>query len=343
MSLPTIREQAKALQVSEDTAADLRRQLASMSRKLELTKSKTADLIQAVYDAAHDASVAAPRRPTRPPKKTALSGKSEWALLHCSDWQVGKRTSTYNSEVAARRITQLGAVTVQLAEIDRHDHPVPNIGVMLGGDMVEGTNIFPGQAWEVDSTLYRQLFHSVEIVTALLVYLLENFDRVEVWEEAGNHGRLGKKGDYDAGDNIDRMLYRIVQDRLSHETRLVWHHSESWYQIVRIDNYEALLVHGDEVKSFGGQTPAFGIIKKVNSWATGVIEDFTDCFMGHFHQPLVLPIANGRGRTFVNPSIESDSVFAKEFMAATGKPGQRLVFVNPRKGRVTSEHLIWLD
>ena len=36
-------------------------------------------------------------------------------------------------------------------------------------------------------------------------------------------------------------------------------------------------------------------------------------------------------------------IYAKEFMAATGTPGQRMVFVTPRKGRVTGEHIIWLD
>ena len=35
---------------------------------------------------------------------------------------------------------------------------------------------------------------------------------------------------------------------------------------------------------------------------------------------------------FVNPSIESDSDFAKEIMGATGTPGQRLNFVDPDKG-----------
>lgn len=334
---------ARQLTAEQALTADLRSANNRLSRSLERSKRKTADLIDAVYRAAHDAAQASPRKITRAPRKDARPRGQEWALLHCSDWQTGKRTESYNSEVMARRIDQLVSVAIQLADIERGDHPVPYCGLMLGGDMVEGVSIFPGQAWEVDSTLYRQLFHAADVTKRLIIRLLENFERVEVWEEAGNHGRIGKKGEFDAGDNIDRMLYRIVQDQLSHEPRLTWHHSESWYQIVEIGNYRALLVHGDEVKSFGGQTPAFGIIKKVNAWATGVIPDFTDCFMGHFHQPLVLPIANGRGRTFVNPSIESDSVFAKEFMAATGQPGQRLVFVTPRKGRVTGEHLIWLD
>ena len=41
-------------------------------------------------------------------------------------------------------------------EIEREAHPVDEICVLLGGDFVEGVGIFPGQAWEVDSSDYDQ-------------------------------------------------------------------------------------------------------------------------------------------------------------------------------------------
>ena len=123
----------------------------------------------------------------------------------------------------------------------------------------------------------------------------------------------------------------------------MWHPRERFFQIVEIGNYRALLVHGDQVKSFGGNIPAFGISRKVNGWATGVLPPFTDVYMGHFHQPLVIPIANGKGRTFVNPSLESSSAYAAEFIAATGTPGQRFHLIDPRHGRITSERILWAD
>jgi hypothetical protein len=55
-----------------------------------------------------------------------------------------------------------------------------------------------------------------------------------------------------------------------------------------------------------------------------------------------LPMANG-GRVFVTPSLVSDSAYAKEFVAATSLPAQRLHFVDPKRGRVTAEYLLWLD
>jgi hypothetical protein len=166
-------------------------------------------------------------------------------------------------------------------------------------------------------------------------------------KSTGNHGRIGRKGDYSRADNLDLLVYRLARERLrEHETtgRLVWHPAETWFTLVEVGAYHALLVHGDQIKSFGGNVPAFGITRKGNAWATGVLGvDFTDILMGHFHQPLVVPLAKGPGRTFVNPSIESDSPYAQEFVAANGIAGQRLHYVNPRKGRITSEHVVWLD
>jgi hypothetical protein len=53
-------------------------------------------------------------------------------------------------------------------------------------------------------------------------------------------------------------------------------------------------------------------------------------------------MANG-GRIFVSGSPESESVYAAEFIAAKGKPSQRLHFIDPEKARVTAEYVVWLD
>lgn len=57
---------------------------------------------------------------------------------------------------------------------------------------------------------------------------------------------------------------------------------------------------------------------------------------------MTLTMANA-GRIFMTGSPESDNGYAKEFVAAVGKPSQRLHFVDPDKGRVTGEFVLWLD
>lgn len=323
---------------------ELRRLVSDLQVRLRRAQAKTADLVAAVREGARDAATVLGNPPPVPKaKKDTRTSKPEAAVLLLSDWQYGKRTVSYNSQVADQRIARLGETVVRIAAIERADHPVREIHVLLNGDFVENVSIFPGQPFEVDSSLFQQMFGAAGACERLLRLMLATFEAVHVWEEYGNHGRMGRKGDHPAEDNADLLLYRLVRDRLGEQPGLMWHPTESWYQIVEIGEYRALLVHGDEVKSFGGNIPAFGITKKVNAWATGVVEPFTDAYMGHFHQPLVLPLAHGRGRVFVNPSIESDSIYAKEFVGATGTPGQRLNFVEPAAGRVTSERILWLD
>lgn len=323
---------------------ELRRLVSEMQAKLRRSQTQTAELIEAVKQGARDAAVVLGNPPpVKPPKRDGRQKQAEVALLHCSDWQIGKVTDSYNTEVACSRVDKLAEKVVRLAAIERADHPVNEAHVMLGGDMVEGVNIFPGQAFEVDASLFKQMFSAVGCIERLLRTLLSDFERVHVWEEYGNHGRLGRKGDHPADDSADLLVYRLAREKLGADERLVWNESQGWHSIVEIGAYRALLVHGDEIKQFGGQTPAFGIARKVNAWATGVVEPFTDAYLGHFHQPLVLPIAHGRGRTFVNAALESDSVYAKEFMASSSVPAQRLNFIDPVRGRVAAERLIWLD
>jgi hypothetical protein len=209
---------------------------------------------------------------------------------------------------------------------------------MLGGDMIENIQTFPGQPFEVDSTLFGMVFEAANLIEAILLELLQHFKTVRVYEVAGNHGRIGKKTD-GVPDNWDRILCRIVRDRLSQD-RLVWHEPSSWYEIVEAGAYRAMLVHGDQIKSFGGNTPAFGIIRKSTAWSSGVTEAFDDVYLGHYHHVSQFQLPNG-GRVFMTGSTESGSEYAREFVAAKGRPSQRLHFIDPDAGRVTAEYIIW--
>lgn len=322
-------------------AEDLRRQLRELQAKLGKKQRDEEAFVEAIYRGAKDAAVLLGKPPPVPKApKDRRTKRAEAALLLLSDWQFGKETESFNSDVAARRVHALADKVVHLTEVERADHPVNEIHVLWNGDMVEGLTVFPGQAFEVDTDLLGQVFAAVGAGERLLRVLLANFSKVVCWQEYGNHGRIGRKGDVPRADNVDLLVYGLLKERVP---EAVWMPVQSWYAIVEIGSYRALLVHGDEVRSFGGQTPAFGIAKKVNAWATGIVPAFVDCYMGHWHGPHVIPIAHGKGRTFVNPSLESDNVYAAEFVGAAGTPGQRLHFVDPGKGRVTTERLVWLD
>lgn len=328
----TISEEIRHLKEIEE----LRRALQISLKAEHRARSKTTDLVDAVYQAASQALLATPRTKTLQPVKDLRKGKAEVALVHLTDWQAGKKTVSYDINTLSKRVEQMTSKVLELTNIQRAHHPVRECVVMLGGDMVEGIGIFPGQAFEVEAHLFKQLFEVVRIIENTIRTFAQHFETVTVICEFGNHGRLGRKGDMPSGDNIDRMSYQIAKRNCQELKNVKWQMSESWYQIFAIGNYNVLLVHGDEIGAFGS------ILRKVSAWSTGVVESFDDCYMGHFHTPTSLTMANG-GRVFVTGSPESHNEYARTFIAAVGKPSQRLHFVDPVKGRVTSEYICWLD
>jgi len=315
---------------------ELRRALSMALKSEHRARSKTSDLVDAVFEASKQALLATPRTRTTPPNKDLRKGKAEVALVHLTDWQAGKKTVSFDIQTLTKRIDQMTTKVLELTEIQRAAHPVRDCVVMLGGDMVEGIGIFPGQAFEVEAHLFKQLFEVVKIIESTVRTLAGSFETVTVVCEFGNHGRLGRKGDMPSGDNIDRMAYQIASNNCKEVKNVKWQMSDDWYQIFAIGNYKVLLVHGDEIGAFGS------ILRKVSAWSTGVVESFHDCYMGHFHTPTALTMANG-GRVFVTGSPESHNEYARTFIAAVGKPSQRLHFIDPIKGRVTSEYIVWLD
>lgn len=323
----------------DEEITELKRALETAQRSAARAKRKTEDLVEAVYQAAKSAALVQPKLVIKPPKPTK-KGKAEVALLHLTDWQAGKVSVSYNLEVLRKRIDQMVDKTLALTEIQRAHHPVNECVLVAGGDLVEGLTVFPGQQYEVEAHLFEQLFAVVNILSSAVHRLAADFTKVRIVCEYGNHGRIGRKGDMPAADNVDRMAYQIASERCAHLKNVEWQQSADWFQLVTIGAYRLLVVHGDEIPSYGGQTPSYSILRKCNAWATFM--QFDDVIMGHFHTPINLTMANG-GRIWVTGSPESDNQYAKSFVAAVGKPSQRLMFVDPVKGRVTAEYVCWLD
>jgi hypothetical protein len=321
---------------------ELQRLLKKAQQEAAANKRRTDDLVEAVYRAAYEAARAYGRGlAVKRPAVDKRRKKAEIALIHATDWQLGKKTVTYDVATCDRRMMQFAEKVIRITDIQRADHPVKEAVLMLGGDMVENTDLFPGQAFEIEAYLFDQLFETVRIIEKMVRTFAANFETVRVICEYGNHGRLGKYGVNPKGDNVDRMAYRIAADRTQTLSNVSWQMSDAGHQVFEIGNYRGLLVHGDEIRSMG-QTPIFAIIKRFTSWSSGVMPDFHEGFMGHYHTPLSLTLPNS-SRVYVTGSPESGSVYATETIGALGKPSQRLHFIDPEKAITTSEYVVWLD
>lgn len=323
-----------------------KRQRDNLARQLYEVKHKRADYLSTVWEAVQDSLAGVALQPVKSPRllKPKGDGPEEVCVPLLSDLQCGKITPDYNTEVCRERVMRYAEKIVRITNVQRADHPVRHCVVPMLGDVLEGTDIFPGQQWLIDSTLYRQVFESTPgIIVDFLRYLLSNFDTVTVEAVQGNHGRIGRKGVFGPEDNADRMVYRVAKLMLRDEPRLQFNMADpvgerAWYKIMTIGQYKALLIHGDQIRGSMGY-PFYGLGKKVHSWASGGLgEDsyFQDVMLGHWHQLAMVPM--NKRKVWQNGSTESTNTFASEMLAAQSDPSQWLLFVDGEAGRVTASY-----
>jgi hypothetical protein len=331
--------------IESKDVTELRRALMRTQKKLMETKQKVDDLVAATHEAAYDATLSFGKvSPVPEPKISNTKKKAEVALWHMTDWQGAKRTTSYNSEIMRRRVMEFAEKAVHITEIQRADHPVDECVIMFGGDMIEGLFNFPGQAFEIDATLFEQYVNVSRLCVDVVRYALDHYKRVKVVPEWGNHGRIGSKRDnVPRSDNFDRMCYELARQLLQGEKRLTWQECPEDIQRVEIGNYRALLIHGDEVGRNGFASPG-AIVQHANKWRSGSYPwEFRDVYIGHYHTHAEWSMANGLGSIYQTGSTESDNRYAGVLLASAAIPSQRLHFVDPEKGRVTAGYKVWLD
>lgn len=331
--------------IESDEVKEQRKIVLRIAKQLKDSKARGAEYTDALYQGAYDAMVLLGRvKPVPAPPKDNRKIKAEVALWHTTDWQGAKVTTSYNSEVMSKRVMQFAETAVHLTNIQRAHHPVNECVIALGGDMVEGLFNFPTQVFEVDATLFEQYVNVSRLLVDLVRYALANYEKVTVVPEWGNHGRIGSKRDnVPRHDNFDRMCYELARQLLSGEKRLSWSDCPEDIQRIEIGNYKALLIHGDEIGRNGSASSAT-IVQHANRWRSGAYDwDFRDVYIGHYHTHNEWSMANGTGAVYQTGSTESDNRYASVGLASSAKPSQRLHFIDPIKGRVTSQHKIYLD
>lgn len=329
----------------EHNSEQLRQVLARTQRQLAEAKQRNADLSAATYSGAWDAVMSLPPiKPVVAPKKDSRKAKAEVALIHATDWQGSKVTTSYNSEVMRKRVMEFAHKSVSITDVQRSDHPVKDCTIMFGGDMVEGLFNYSAQLWEIDASLFTQFTTVSFLMVDFVRVFLANFENVNVVAEWGNHGRIGSKRDHvPKGDNVDRMCYEFARQMMKDEKRLTWEDCPEDIQQVEIGNYRALLMHGDEVGRAGFASPSAWQAAG-NRWKAGAYKwMFQDIFLGHYHRFAQEPMSDQTGNIYWTGSTESDNRYARDSMAVSGVPSQRLHFVDPVKGRTTAIYQVHLD
>lgn len=324
---------------------ELRRSLRQTQTQLARAKAKRDELADVTVAACRDAILAhwhpaIVKAPAIDRRKKGL----EHALIHATDWQGAKKTTSYDTQVMRERVMRLASKVEKIVAIHRMAGPIKDATLMLGGDMIEGLFNFPTQPFEIDATLFEQYVNVSMLLVDLVRRLLAVFETVTVVAEWGNHGRLGsKRSAVPRNDNADRMTYELARQVLATEPRVKWEDCPEDVQRVEIGQYRAILLHGDEIGRNGFASP-MTIVNHVAKWQSGSFGwDFRDAYIGHYHTHNEWALPNGLGSVYQTGSTESDNRYAGVMLASSAIPSQRLHFVDPAKGRVTAAYKVWLD
>jgi hypothetical protein len=333
--------------ISDSRNDFLRSENKKLAKRVETLKNVQEEVVRAVYEAAYDAFSSFEFPKVKAPNLKRNKEKlPETAVAVFADWQMGKITPDYNTNVLEERIERYTEKLLEITEIQRMDHEVNDLHIWLLGDIVEGEEIFPGQSHLIDSGLYRQVaINGPRILGNFVKVALENFNHVHVTGVIGNHGAVGGRArkQHDPETNMDRMLYKIIELIVGDEERISFNIPDgrgerNWYAIDTIGNYSSLLIHGDQLPS---PSAFHGYYKKIMGWKDGAIpEHFDDVFMGHYHQQFKVTIGSSMLR--ISGSPESYNTYAQEYFSSMSRPCQHLMFVHPENG-VTSEYSVWLD
>ena len=333
-------------EIHTSTIDYLRSENRRLARSVDKLKNVRGEASNVVYQAAYDAFSNFDLPKINKPSFSKSTKASETAVAVLSDWQLGKITPTYNSDVLAKRMEIYTEKLLEITEIQRAHHPVKNLHVWILGDIVEGEEIFPGQSHLIDSGIYRQVgINGPKILSKFFQTALENFEHVHVTAVIGNHGAVGgrMRKQHDPETNMDRLLYKICELIFESEDRISFNIPDgkgerNWYAIDHIGTYGTLLIHGDQLPH---PSSVNGYYKKIMGWKDGAIpEPFDDVFMGHYHQQAKMTLGSTVLR--VSGSPESYNTYAQEYFHSMSRPCQHLMFVHPENG-VTSEYSIWLD
>jgi len=342
-------EIAKALEQVDQSVAyeELKAAHVRVLRQLDKIRRSEDEYTEAVYRAARDAAAGMTIKSVPMPKPDKRKKGEEKAILLCADWQIGKVTPDYSTEVALSRVALLAKKVEQLVTIQRGDHPVREVNVFLLGDLVEGEDIFPGQAHLIDSGLYGQIFSTAEALAGLMRSLASHFETVKVFGVIGNHGRIGRWGTSRPESNADAVAYKTAAMLTRDEKRITWKETYTegerhWHEIVpvTVEGVEKkwMLFHGDQLKASMG-FPFYSLNKKLGGWNLSV-GHFDYAAHGHWHTPARLVAADGVITSWGSGSIESSNTYAQEWLSASGAPAQWLLFQS-RQG-ISAEYLIRL-
>jgi predicted phosphodiesterase len=316
--------------------AALRQSLYAAEEELEAQKLKYGKTEEVIWSAIERNISGIKIAPVLPPGP-ADPGPSVDAVLHSTDWQVGKHIrGAYSSTIAQTRVEEYFSECQRRIQINPQAVEVAHM--LYTGDLVEGELVFKGQAHKIDESLFRQVFRVAEMIVNGIRLMLATVPFVEAEGVGGNHGDNTR--DSHPETNFDNMAMEVARRLLRDEPRLIFLEpitpdERHWSLKHDVRGKTWFGMHGNSIRSQPNTKATRD--KLVNYHAT--IGPFDYVISGHYHQALQQDV--GSFTHWAGGSTENGNTYALEFMASGAQVGsQWLHFQNDEE--VVSSQLIRL-
>lgn len=312
-------------------------------RRLYQEAIKASNSTERIVETLRDAVVAFPTVKQVPASSGPQERTGHTVVLHLSDWHMGEVVTAaetgglgqYDMDIVARRLGLVAEKVVELVGLRRSALSVPRLKVFLGGDMVSG-NIHDELAETNQVNIVQQTSEGAYMVAQMLCSIAPHFEEVEVVCVGGNHGRMHKKPRAKERElSFDYLMYQVVGFLVAKQPNVRMRISQSFYEIVDIDGFKVLLMHGDSIKGSMG-IPFYGVERassRMRVLLDMVKERFDVVMIGHFHDPVI------GDRWITNGSGKGIDGYSAGMLHLGSQPSQNMLYVHPEYGIVATEKL----
>ena len=255
----------------------------------------------------------------------------EEAVLLLSDLQLGVRSVSFNSQIAKERVATVADKVVKLTKKHRSAAKVDVLNILLLGDLIHQDYPWFADRDEVELITIDQFREVVDVALSknLIDKVLPHFKHINIYSVPGNHGSLGNLAS--RRTNMDTMVAYNLQTLYRDNKKISWGITDEFYQIVVIQGKRFLLFHGDQIKSYTGGLPWYGLVNKLLRWYSTMQGAFDVAVHGHFHTINHWHI--GSIAVFSNGSFFTDDLYSLRKVGYDATPMQWLFFVPDDKER----------
>lgn len=219
--------------------------------------------------------------------------------------------------------------------------------IVMGGDHVEGDEIFAGQAWQLELDPPRQVWSLAEKMEVAIRDIVRfaiteiGNSKMAIYGVDDNHGKVGGKrgGARPATYSWNWLFLKILFDKLREEPIDQFAIEPGGSLFFKCAGHEFQAIHGHNIRGFSG-LPYYGLTKFDGRSIRLHNRIYRYLLMGHHHQPATIP--NGSGETIVS----GDWVGANNMsgmITAASRPQQNVLFVAPKWGVAGVERIYFTE